>query len=233
MELQFQLLNSNSLFVEAVFLGSDKGGIMDVAVNSGDRIIISVQEQKVVIPITVMAGVPEPSIWDRDIRAELATNASCPGILVNGWWKRKLDQINGVTVHHTLSGSPHATADYYIHKGGGRPSLPYTFWVTQTGEILWCVALEEGLWHDHTGHANTHLSVGMAGNLHIERPPDVQLEATVKLIRWVIRSDIFPGVYAGSQVKGHLDYASTVCPGWNEARSGYWRTRFYNQLTLS
>jgi len=101
--------------------------------------------------------------WDKNIIDELARNDSCPGLLANGWWQRTLNQIAGLTFHHTLSDSPHATASYYVKKGGGRPSLPYTIWVSQTGEILLCNRLEEGCWHNHQGHKNKQLSVGLAG----------------------------------------------------------------------
>jgi hypothetical protein len=163
----------------------------------------------------------------RDIRGELATN---PGPYTNaalnrdgGWWQRRLDQIVGVTIHHTLSNSPHATAEHYINKGGGRPTIPYTFWITQTGEILWCVALDRGLWHDHTGHENTNLSVGLAGKLHILEPPDVQLDAAVRLCVWAIEN--LPSLTSIEQVKGHRDHIQTICPGWDK-----WKERFYSKL---
>jgi hypothetical protein len=98
--------------------------------------------------------IPVQIPWDRDITSELARN---PGPYTsshlqadNGWWRRTLDMIDAVTIHHTLSDSPHATARHYVDKSGGRPSIPYTIWITQTGEVLLCVPLEEGLWHDHT-----------------------------------------------------------------------------------
>jgi len=173
-------------------------------------------------------GVP----WDRDISGELARN---PGPYTNsylqqdgGWWPRSLPQIDGVTIHHTLSDSPHATAQHYVNKDGGRPSIPYTVWISQTGEILLCVPLTEGLWHDHTGHENTHLSVGLAGQLHLHHPADVQLEAAVKVCKWAVET--LPGVTSADQVKGHRDFAQTICPGWQASDSGYWRDDFYAAL---
>jgi len=172
--------------------------------------------------------------WDRDITGELARN---PGPYDNyylqrdgGWWQRTLDQIDRVTIHHTLSDSPHATAKYYVVKAGGHPTLPYTIWVTQDGQILKCVELEQGLWHDHTGHQNTHLSVGMAGSLHLYHPADVQLEAVARLCAWAIESDELPNVSAIEQIKGHRDYAATVCPGWACDASGNWRNEFYKRV---
>ncbi len=171
--------------------------------------------------------------WDRDIREELDrsttfTNANL--VRDGGWWMRRLDQIDGVTIHHTLSNSPHATAAHYVKKDGGRPSIPYTIWVTETGEILLCVSLEEGLWHDHTGHQNTHLSVGMAGSLHINKPSLPQLQATIKVCAWAIRSGVLPSVTHIEQIHGHMDYIATTCPGWRSAASGNWRGEFYERL---
>jgi hypothetical protein len=168
--------------------------------------------------------------WDRDIRAELVRNDQCPGLLSDGWWRRELDQIDGLTFHHTLSDSPHATASNYVQKGGGRPSIPYTIWVTQTGEVLWCLDLEEGCWHDHTGHQNIHLSVGLAGFLHIHRPPDVQLDAATRVAAWAVRSDMLPGITRIDQIAGHSDYAATICPGWASEQSGHWKTALYNRI---
>jgi len=171
--------------------------------------------------------------WDRDIRAELPCNDQCLGLLSNGWWKRGLDQIDGLTFHHTLSNSPHATAGYYIQKGDGRPSIPYTIWVTQTGEVLWCLDLEEGSWHDHTGHENTHLSIGLAGSLHIHRPPDAQLDAATRVAAWAVQSDMLPGITRIDQIAGHRDYAQTVCPGWASEQSGHWKPLLYGRIEES
>lgn len=171
---------------------------------------------------------PLPMVWDRDISGELATNAHCPPPLQDGWWNRSLSQIDGLTFHHTLSHSPHATARYYVEKGGGRPSLPYTLWVTETGEILKCNALTDGCWHDHTGHENTHLSVGLAGSLHQVAPSDAQLDAAANVAAWAVRH---PGMNVELEtVRGHRDYYQTVCPGWSSAASGIWRPRLFNRI---
>jgi hypothetical protein len=165
-------------------------------------------------------------IWDRDIRSELARNERCPSPLAQGWWRRELGQINGLTVHHTLSHSPHATAENYIHKEGGRPSIPYHLWIAETGEILYCLDLTEGCWHDHTGHENRHISLGLAGSLHLRRPPNAQLEAAVRVARWAIEHPAMAITLDG--VRGHRDYAATVCPGWTATG---WREDFYARLT--
>ena len=181
---------------------------------------------------------PLDAPFDRTIIDELATN---PGPYANaslqrdgGWWQRTLDQIDGVTIHHTLSDSPHATAKHYVNKGGGRPTIPYTVWITQTGEVLLCVVLTQGLWHDHTGHRNTHLSIGLAGRLHEYHPADVQLDAAAKLCVWTIQSNTLPGITDISQIKGHMDVGTykdrTECPGWASAASGEWKLDLYDRI---
>jgi hypothetical protein len=168
--------------------------------------------------------------WDRDISGELARNDACPGLLRNGWWQRTPDQITGLTFHHTLSHSPYDTAAYYITKTGGRPSIPYSIWITQTGEILHCLAFTEGCWHDHTGHHNRHLSVGLAGSLHVLRPPDAQLDAAAKVAEWAITSDALPGINGIDDVKGHMDYVLTECPGWDAEATGRWKADLYARI---
>ena len=170
----------------------------------------------------------------RDISSELVTN---PGPYTNkllqrdgGWWQRELYQITDVTYHHTLSDSPWATARHYINKGGGRPTTPYTIWITQTGEILQCVALTEGLWHDHTGHENVHLSVGLAGTLHLYSPADAQLDAAAKFAVWAIRSESMPLINSIDKITGHRDWIATICPGWSSGASNHWKPELYARI---
>lgn len=165
----------------------------------------------------------------KDIISELARKDSgCPGKLQNGWWQRTLGQIVGLTFHHTLSDSPHVTASGYIRKDGGRPSIPYSIWITQTGEALLCNPLTDGCWHDHTGHKNVNLSVGLAGRLHEYRPAQVQLEAAALIVKWAVEHPEMNITL--ESVKGHMDvgtYAGrTECPGWNSAASDFWKDNF-------
>jgi len=162
----------------------------------------------------------------KDITYDLARNDNCPGSLKDGWWQRELNQIVGLTFHHTLSDSPHAFAKYYTKKDGGRPSVPYTIWITQTGEILLCNPLEDGCWHDHTGHQNVHLSVGLAGRLHEYRPANVQLQAAARVVKWAINHPEMD--ITMDTIKGHMDYIKTQCPGWDSAASDFWKDDFYN-----
>lgn len=181
-----------------------------------------------------LSGGPADVPWCRDICDELARNLGpyAHGTLQaeGGWWMRRLDEIAGLTFHHTLSNSPHATAAHYVDKGGGRPSIPYSIWVSETGEVLLCNALDVGCWHDHTGHRNTHLSVGLAGRLHVHRPSDAQLDAAARVAAWAMGSEVLPGITALEQIRGHRDYVATACPGWQSAASGNWKDALYERI---
>jgi hypothetical protein len=175
----------------------------------------------------VFCGEGDLTIWDRDISSELATCSTFTHATLkaqNGWWQRTLGQIKGVTIHHTLSDSPHATAKVCIAKYGGLPSIQYHIWITQTGEVLLCEPLESGLWHDNTGNQNVNISVGMAGRLHEYRPSDAQLDAAVKVAAWAVRHPEMDVTL--ERVKGHRDYAQTECPGWHTG----WKADFYGRL---
>lgn len=170
--------------------------------------------------------------WDKDIIGELATNANCPGSLKGGWWQRELNQITGLTFHHTLSDSPHAFASWYVKSSGGRPSICYSIWITQTGEVLLCNALTEGNWHDHTGHKNVNLCVGLAGRLHEYHPAAAQLQAAARIAAWAVHDDRM-NITLGT-VRGHMDVGThagkTQCPGWASDASGNWKPELYEMI---
>jgi len=181
---------------------------------------------------------PEPADGEaapwRDIRDQMPTNprpdASALIAQRGGWWKRKLSDIDGITIHHTLSHNPEATAAYIVKSvsagGKGHATTQYHIWITAEGEALYCVDLTEGLWHDHCGDMNTHISIGMAGSLHVTKPPQAQLHKAAEVAAYLVRKyDI-----GAESVAGHNDWArkcsnvSTVCPGWDQAG---WRAAFY------
>ena len=195
------------------------------------EITVPVGEVSSELLVRIQVERDEPLVpWDRDICGELPRREDCEGLLQDGWWQREWAQINGLTIHHTMSHSPHATAAYNINKPGGRPSIPYHIWVTQTGEVLLCLGLEEGCWHDHTGHQNTHISVGLAGSLHLESPPENQLDAAAKVAAWAIQTDTLPAIGGIEQIKGHKDYYPTTCPGWDSPDSGQWKATLYERI---
>ena len=141
----------------------------------------------------------------------------------DAWWVRTPEQITGITVHHTMSHDARATARYCTDVKG-RPSIQYHFWVAREGEVYLCAPLEWGMWHDHCGHENPNVSVGLAGRLHEAKPSEVQLQAAARIVAWLMEKYNVPL----PEVQGHNDrYAGTICPGWDHAD---WREDFYTAL---
>ncbi len=149
------------------------------------------------------------------------------GELATAWPTRT--ECTGITIHHTLSHSPTATAGYIV-RSKGYPTTQYSYWVSADDgcPVYWCLYDHVACWHDHTGRLQTTMSVGMAGGLHRATPPFEQMEACANLC-WVLMKRYGFGV---DQVQGHNDRAkkagvSTVCPGWDAAG---WRNEFYEIL---
>jgi len=151
-----------------------------------------------------------------------------------GWWKRTHNQIDGVTIHHTMTHDMVWLASYCTRSrsknGKGYPTTNYAFWVHANGKINYCVDITEAVWHDHCGDENTHISVGMAGDLSKAAPPKAQLEGVVKLASYLMRMLNI----SLENVEGHGEWAlrhptkvATACPGWHT--SG-WREQFYQML---
>lgn len=148
--------------------------------------------------------------------------ASFPGNF--GWPHRDMSKITGLTIHHTLSHSPIATAQYCTATKG-YPTTQYHYWVSADDGCP-CYLLAQptdGLWHDHTGRHPTTLSIGMAGSLHVAKPPGEQIDSAARLIAWLMDEYDIPL----GQVKGHQErYAWTVCPGWRHDAAN-WRDDFF------
>lgn len=173
--------------------------------------------------------------WDRSLVGSLAINLDCPGTLRNGWWVRRVDQIETVCFHHTNGWtSPELFARWYVTKGGGRPSTCYSVWIADTGEVLLCNPLETGCWHNHNGHENVDLSVVLAGKRHIHAPSPAQMAAAARVAAWAIQSPLLPLVDSIDDIKGHMDYnrpGFTECPGWSgDAGAGHWRPALYAEI---
>ena len=143
------------------------------------------------------------------------------------WPLRSLDDIDGITVHHTLSHSPLAAANYCT-QAKGYPTVQYHFWVSAGDGCPVYRLVDEAvqLWHDHTGTYQTTLSVGLAGRWDYYVPPGEQLTALVELVAWLMRTYRVPI----EEVQGHCTRALpiiTVCPGWYRAD---WHDAFFDLL---
>jgi len=171
-----------------------------------------------------------------DVRDQVPYNHNPDGSAIlrerSGWWKRTPSQIDGITIHHTMTNNWQATAAWTARNkangGKGYPAIQYHYWVQADGTILYLLDVREGCWHDHCGDKNTHISIGMAGRLDIAAPPEKQLQAAA----WLARQLAYTYGISVDNIDGHREWSQrctgkyqTTCPGWHV--SG-WRDAFFN-----
>lgn len=175
---------------------------------------------------------PQLPYIDRVREMPVNENPDHPYFIERRWfmWPSRTGDPTGITIHHTMSHSPEATAAYCTKPasqgGKGYPTTQYHFWVSAgDGCPVWrLVPVDLQVWHDHTGAFPKTISVGLAGALHVTQPPQEQLEAAGALVRWLMAEYDIPL----REVVGHCDrYSGTVCPGWNKAG---WRDAFYEAV---
>ena len=181
-------------------------------------------------------GVPEPETPYIDRTDEMPVNTTpshkdfvrCfPGR--DMWPLRNLSDLTGITIHHSLSHSPLATANVCLNKG--YPTIQYHYWVSaDDGCPVYMLASPSlALWHDHTGAHSRTLSVALAGRWDYRTPPGEQLQSLARLVVWLMRQYAIPP----AEVRGHNDRAwavsrvRTVCPGWYKAN---WHDTFFKIL---
>lgn len=206
----------------------DAGRLANVKCPSGEggkAIIYDVDDEEPFVeyfghryPLTRLefARTMEPTIWDRDISAELDKN---------GEWPEQTELWKGLVLHHTLSSSPHATATYCAFQKEAKtvPGIQYSIWITQTGEILLTEKLDRMVRHLGV-MPERRLPVGLEGNLDKHWPPEPMLDAMVRVCKWAIQN---PAMEIELEtITGHDDHSKTACPGW---RSG-WKAEFYRRL---
>lgn len=173
--------------------------------------------------------------WDRDITSELPRRADLEKWPDGRWTERELSVVNRTTNHHLgrLVESLHDMAAWYLTKEEGRPASPYTFVIQRDGEIVKCLHLTEGNWHDHSGKSHRHLCIGLNGALHEYPPTEEQFRSMVKMNAWAIRHPEMTVSYSDADragITGHDDWYRTECPGWRSAKSGNWKAEFYRRL---
>lgn len=143
------------------------------------------------------------------------------------WWERTPSDIRGITIHHTGCDSPEQAARILLNKG--RPTTEYAYFVQYDGSLYQCLEDTLGVWHDHTGHYNRNISIGLAGYWHKKEPSMAQLEGLARLVDHLMRKYNLPL----SQVQGHRQRAKeaanvgTECPGWESAG---WKQHFFDVL---
>ena len=154
-------------------------------------------------------------------RQEWGARAPLPGM--------KRHEPSRVTVHHTatkqnpsapLAQKMRALQNFsqnpgHVGKGGplkpAWPDVPYHFYVGADGRIA------EGRDVNHAGDTNTdydpsgHILVVLEGDFEREEPSAEQLKALRELTAWAAAEWRIPA----EEIKGHKDYAATLCPGKN------------------
>lgn len=185
---------------------------------------------------------PTAPPWiDRVAEMPLNYQPHAPYCKNHNWnfWPSRTTPPTGLTIHHTLSHSPLATARYCTGPKGC-PSIQYHWWVSQDDgcPIFLLADPSWQLLHDCTGLYPETLSIGMAGKLHLSPPPDEQIEAVARLCAYLLAEYELQA----EGVQGHCDRWGlnrwgkwkTQCPGWyndeGQEQSGFWRKDFQDAL---
>lgn len=207
---------------------------------AGDLAVCSTQLREIAEELAAQNNNGAPP-WT-DIRARLPVNHAPDEewLVAHGitdWWERTPDRIDGITIHHVCSnGDPYNTAAYITRSkaqgGKGLPRMQYHYWIESTGEILYCLDVKYGSWHDNCGHYNTHVSVVLNGALHKYYPTQAALVSAARLSAWLMREYNI----TRDNITGHNEWAMrclnrtkpyTQCPGWSSIP---WKDSFYTAL---
>jgi hypothetical protein len=145
----------------------------------------------------------------------------------SGGFKRHA--IKRITVHHSASkltdnrdAPAHFRAHQRAHQARGWPDIAYHLLIDRRGNVY------EGRRIRAVGDTATdydprgHLLVMCEGHFGEQRPSAAQVDALVDVLAWAVDRYEVP---AGT-IRGHLDYASTACPG----RALYRRLRQVRRL---
>ena len=135
------------------------------------------------------------------------------------WYKRKLEDIEVITVHHTGSRydgdrDEDILADLYgDHIKHDWPGLGYHYVILKNGNTYKINELTDVTWHDT--HNWDSIGIALHGYYHEpydEKPTKEQLASLDKLLDYLCtESPEFPADH--DDVKGHRERSSTACPG--------------------
>ena len=222
-----------------VLIGEGETLVVKASVKRAVRFEVEVQPPDAPTrpPIPIPSPPDEP--WEDDLRAELPYNPlpDEPWLAARNradWWKRTPDQVQRVTIHHIGSEASARNVAAYITRpqsqgGKGLPRTQYHFHIRPDGEVIYCLDLLYGAWHDSGGDKNTGVSVALQGALHVHKPTIAQLAAAVELTAWLMEEYEI----GAEAVDGHDEWArkfvgrGTQCPGWTTAK---WRADFFRAL---
>lgn len=126
--------------------------------------------------------------------------------------ERDISQITHIAVHHSAApGSilPSRIASYHVHSYRW-PGIGYHFYITPNGTIYHTQDINLISWHVYRNNSYT-VGICLAGNFMRTVPPAPQLDASARLIAWLMQELRIPIEY----VLGHKEFPknATACPG--------------------
>lgn len=118
------------------------------------------------------------------------------------------DNTDIIVIHHSARTiwSPEDINDF--HKSKGWDGIGYNFYIRKDGTI-YNGRGEEIVGAQLKGYNDISIGICLEGNFEIEEPEEGQIEALNNLIYYLICK------YDIKKIKGHKDYAETLCPGKN------------------
>ena len=134
-----------------------------------------------------------------------------PRKLFKSYSTRNLSKINRVVIHHsdTTSGTPQSYALYHINKNKW-PGIGYHFVIQKDGTIYQTQHLSTVSYHT-SGENTRSIGICLTGDYDTQTPPEVQIAACVKLIRWLENKELKRSLH----ISGHNEYSTKSCPGSN------------------
>ena len=123
--------------------------------------------------------------------------------------------INAITIHHTATSNTYSDAKEVVRsiqrfhqEERGWCDIGYHYLIDREGVIyegrpLWAVGAHV------KNHNKGNIGIALIGNYEEASPTPEQLKALTALISWLVYKYKIPL----SNIKGHRDYAETLCPG--------------------
>lgn len=124
--------------------------------------------------------------------------------------KRNINNISGITIHHTASTNDNSIRDIYDIQSNKfiKIGVCYTFVIRKNGDIIKCHKYDELVSHAPNAN-NSDISICLDGNFELENPTDRQIESLKYLINYIKQT------FNIHQIRGHQDVKgnATACPG--------------------
>ena len=159
----------------------------------------------VVLILIVTATIVRPRAYGIPIENQVYR---LPKALFKRYDTRSLDKIEQVVIHHsaTESGSPESYALYHIHNNGW-PGIGYHYVISKSGKIVQAQFLKTVSFHT-SGQNTRSVGICLTGNYDSQSPPPAQIDACVKLIKYLERK-----LGRSLAIAGHNEYSTKSCPG--------------------